>query len=462
MASGVILLPSIESCYTTDSTRTISQILPALGPELIRHVIKLRYPQHDIRVAYGDHQHIEKLDDLVTPDDRFVGFSCTGLSYKPAIPLIREAQERGLPAIVGGVHPRLMSETILKRRPGLFVVTGPGEKIIEDLLNDVPLDEIEGLLSSGQPISEAPPVPFEFRPFLHETTDYSMFFESWAGNGVKLYRDEGADRLVAVRGITGCSKRKTCSFCTVQRVEPYDPEVRAKYLLDERRSIIDHFGERVYILDCSDSLPSQDCLEAMAKNINGDAGRTRVHSGAMVWELARKERFDAALAAGYNDFLVGLEGYARQHLPLAFKPRESINMLYKLLEESKGSDARYFVSGIIGWPGETEETLQESFDNICRILEYDSVITIAANFLMPMPGSSLYYDLTKQGLIDPEDDGPNMQDAIVKHVDQSCSVSLGRLQEFTKKVAELDSRVIQVWGVERERELEYAQHPQFL
>jgi radical SAM superfamily enzyme YgiQ (UPF0313 family) len=352
-----------------------------------------------------------------------------------------------LPVLVGGSHARLTEAAILARHPGVFVVPGSGEDVVADVLDGVPFERIAGLAGGGHLQVERAPPDYNIRPFLHETTDYRPFFDVYAGAAAKMYPDKLAERLIAVRGVMGCPQPTPCKFCTVQRALAYDAEQRAEYLVDERRSILNRFGDHIYIFDCSDALPRQECLDAISRRTGG-LPHTRLHSGAMVWDLVRPERFDAALRAGYNDFLVGLDGYARAHLAGMGKPADSIDMMYVLLERSRGTSARYFISGIVGWPGESERTLREASRTIGRLLEFDSVVEVAVNFLMPMAGSETHRELARQGIVDPLDDCPNLQAAFVQHVQRNCDVPLSRLRRFISDVVALDARVTHVWSVD--------------
>ena len=448
MASGVIFVPTIEERYLVATSETASRMIPPLGAEWVRHVIECTFPQHKIRVVHGGDQPAESLDELMRPEDTFLGFSCTSLSYGKTLGLMEEAQQRNIPVFMGGVHARVLGRNIVKNRPGVNVITGPGENVLSSFLNGVPVDEIKGIWSTSVPRNgNDPGAPYEFHPFLHETTEYDSLFSEWGDRGNELYSDDESKMRIGVRGLMGCSKADMCSFCSAPRVKPYEVKRRAQYLMEERKSIVRQFGDLTYILDCSDSLPGKETLLEMAKYLSGGQIGTRVHCGSMVWELLDEEWRDLAWRAGYTDFLIGLEGYAQQFLPLAYKPEDSIDMVFRLLDKTRDSDIRYMISGIVGWPGETEETLQEASETVRRLLEYDSVIVVSVNCLMPLPGSPLFTDLRKTGYIDPDTDCPDMREMFKAHVKENCpELSVARLFEFTEEMRSLDDRVIQVLG----------------
>ena len=246
------------------------------------------------------------------PDDTFMGISCTSLSYGPALPVMEYAQSIGVPVIVGGAHARTACRQILKSRRGVGVVTGAGEGVVEAVMNGVDLDQIPGLrFNLGERSLPSPDLfSYETIPFLHQTTDYQYFFDEWQNEGQRVYHDSSASRVVSVRGITGCHYKKVCSFCAVQRIKPYDPVERGKYLVQERKNIAAVYGDDSYIRDCSDALPATRTLEAMAQERNGDEDY-RVYTGAMVWDLLEGNRLELARRAGYTDFLIGLEAFCQ-------------------------------------------------------------------------------------------------------------------------------------------------------
>jgi radical SAM superfamily enzyme YgiQ (UPF0313 family) len=399
-------------------------------------------------VIDGYEQPAEELSEILGPEDRFLGLSCTSLSYGRALPLIEQAGERGIPVFVGGVHSRVMGRNIVRNRPRAIVVSGPGEYVLGDFLDGTPVEELEGVWTAAggrRPTRRG--VPYEFKPFLHETTDYSGRFSTWGGPGHRIYGDVTSEVRVAVRGLMGCSKPSVCFFCSAPRIKAYDVDSRARYMIEERRSIVESFGEDTYILDCSDCMPGKETLELMASEVGSDMGRTRVHCGAMVWELADDEWRRLARGAGYTDYLIGLEGYSPRFLHITSKPADSVEQCVDLLRRTLGTDLRFMISGIVGWPGECEESLCEARETILRLLEFQNVACVSVNCLVPLPGSPVYTQLMKDGAVDEHEDAPDLQELFRQHVERSCpETSVARLMDFIASMREVDSRVIQVMG----------------
>jgi radical SAM superfamily enzyme YgiQ (UPF0313 family) len=425
---------------------------PALGPEWIRHNVELYHPEHELRVVYGEPDDRPTLDELMKPGDSFIGFSCTTLSYRPIIPLMEEANRRDIPVMVGGAHARLGHKAILKNRPYAMVVPDAGENAVMDLLNGLPREKIRGMRYKGGPPAKQSPGAYETIPFLHQTIDYKGFAERFVTRSRKTFRDDSVDAVISVRGITGCTKTKACSFCAVQRVIPFDPVERARYMIAERRAIAREYGDNAYIRECSDSLPEPACLDAMGDVLEAQPMGNRVYCGGMVWELIDKDMYRQCRRAGYTDFLIGLESFYDQHFEHVFKPSDSIDMLFALLEKTKHEPVRFFVSGIVGWPGESETSLTKSLDVINRILEYPQVVSLSVNYLLALPGTAVFHDMVKLGAVNPEDDCHDLREVFQKNVELRCpDTNFDRLQRFVADAIEADSnRVVQYTGfVER-------------
>jgi radical SAM superfamily enzyme YgiQ (UPF0313 family) len=449
MATATILVPPIDSLYATDSARYMGVSSPALGPEWIRHTVESLYPQHRVRIVYGQIGEELDPDTVIRRSDTFFGVSCTSLSYPPSVPFIKRAQELGVPVVVGGAHARTAVRALLRRRPGVMVATGWGESVVADLLNGVDPEKVPGLRCSlDSPQSGRPQTfPYEMVPFLHQTTDYTPFFTAWQRSGQRVYHDLAAQRVVAVRGITGCTKRSVCSFCAVQRVPPYDFENRGRYLAAERLDIIERFGGDTYIRDCSDALPDQRCLETLAEHLGDAADGVRTYCGAMVWELLEERRLESARRAGYTDFLIGLEAFCEPHLPYTGKPPETMRLLFEFLDRTRGDGIHIFVSGIIGWPGETAATLAESSRTIERLLTYPQIVSVSVNYLLALPGTIVHRDLAREGCLQLDDDMPDLRAAFLRHLElRSPTMSFGGLVEFVDRVVALDPRVVQYTG----------------
>lgn len=450
MATATIYIPTIDDLYSTPASRDIVQTTPALGPEWIRHTVERRYPQHRLRVVYGEHGKLPAGPDLVRPGDAFFGVSCTSLTYRNALPLVDYARSIGVPVVIGGAHARNCSRAILRSRPGVWVAVAEGECVVADLLEGKDPRSIPGLLCDVEQRTTQPEiVPYEFEPFLHTSVDFENTFFKYGNNTAIMFRDDRAKRVVPVRGIPGCTKKTPCSFCSVQRVRKYDPPTRARYLADERRSIIEQFGSDVYIRDASDALPEQECLEILAREVKGGSGN-RIYCSAMVWDIIQPERLATAREAGYTDILIGLDGFSPSLFSQIGKPSETHELTFKFLDMTRDLPLHLFVTGIVGWAGESRRTLAEARDTIQRLLTYPQVVMISVNYLLALPGTKVHHDMVKLGVIDPLDDCLNMRKAFSEHFRmKSPEIAFEEFKSYVDdKLLKLDPRVQQFIGFE--------------
>jgi hypothetical protein len=124
---------SVASCY------------PSIGLALIASYLEhcnAKVEIIDMQATSGDDSLLHSVDK---PD--FVGITSTTVIFNEACKtaeMIRGLWE-DVKIVLGGVHPTIMPEEVLKKSPADYVIIGEGEKSMAKLVGGFPPEQIEGL-----------------------------------------------------------------------------------------------------------------------------------------------------------------------------------------------------------------------------------------------------------------------------------------------------------------------------
>lgn len=396
MAKGLIFVPRVDDCYYTTDAQLLSGILPWLGPEYVRLYAELK-GGHSVKVIYEDLFPDLDIYKMVSeaPVDTLIGISATSLSYGHASRIMQTAHNRGMRVVIGGPHARIAWRLILEHRPYALCSPYQGEVSFLALLDKMPPAEVPGLVytnSSGIVHNPASLINYEELPLINTSIDYEPFFKRWrAACGSLFQRDKS--KGISIRGIKGCAKAKPCAFCSVERMEAYNPITRARRIFQERVDARERFGPDVFIRECNDDLPTRACLEELCR-LNTVKLDTSVYVYARIAQV--RNNWKLVQDAGYTHVLLGLESYGAIAFDEMGKSSDSLNQLHALLEETKSSGMCFYLSGILGWPGESPETLSTARRTIETLLRYEHIKGIAIGCLFLYPYTDFYNKLMAQ------------------------------------------------------------------
>jgi radical SAM superfamily enzyme YgiQ (UPF0313 family) len=394
MARAVIIIPQLGSRYATEGCERLSSILPVLGAEYLKLYAEEK-GDHEVEVIYEDLEpagHVRRLIER-EPSSTLIGYSLTSMLYsKSVVDQMELAHRRGMRVVLGGPHVRLASELILRFRPYALCAVSWGEETILKLLDGAPLHEVPGLVYRERGKlrrTEPKTINYEELPLINPRIPHERFFERW----LRAYETYGMpSRLrgsVSIRGIQGCAKPKVCSFCSVEHMEKHNPASRARRIVEEREDAIQRWGANIFIRECNDDLPPLECLTEL-KAINKMPEETAIYNNGRITELLREGRAELVKAAGYTDILVGLEALSDAGLQYTGKSRKNLEQLFVMLDKTNDVGLGYYISVIVGWPGEDRSTYKEMKETMAALLEYDSVKSMGLGNLMIYPYTDLF------------------------------------------------------------------------
>jgi radical SAM superfamily enzyme YgiQ (UPF0313 family) len=394
MPDAIIIIPTVDDAYFTEDAQLLSGIAPWMGPEYVRFYAEVK-GGYEVRVIYQDLEGASAVEQLIDAADitTLVGISVTAVNYGNAVRFMERAHRRGMRVAIGGPHIRIAWPLILKHRPYALCITGQGEEAMLRLLDDRPNKDIPSMAYvDGGVVRRNPdgePANYEELPLINPTIDYQPFFKRWLAANASLYDEANNARSVSIRGNKGCAKKVTCAFCSVERMESFDPETRGQRVWLERADAVERYGNGLFIRECNDDTPTDMFLEELARRGAGDLDAC-VYTYSQISPLVNTKRSALLRRAGYTHVLLGVESYNGKYYDVIKKSKTTLEQLRKVLQHTRSMGLNFYLSGILGWAGETATDLELTRRHIEEFLEHPHVKGIAIAYLFLYPNTDLF------------------------------------------------------------------------
>jgi radical SAM superfamily enzyme YgiQ (UPF0313 family) len=319
------------------------------------------------------------------------GFGMVGLvgvqsnQFPRALDLCRPLREAGITVVIGGFHvsgslamlPGIQPELQRALDMGVTLYSGEAEHKLEDLLRDVANKELRPIYNhvNALPSLDRTPVPFMPKESIQGYFRYLASFD--AGRGCPFQ----------------------CSFCTIINVQgrksrsrsPDDIEqiIRRNAAMGVHRFFItdDNFARNKdweAIFDRIIKLREDEGMEPLRFTIQVD---TQCHLLPRFMEKARR--------ANVFNMFVGLENINADTL-IAMKKRQNKITEYRALFLAAKKARIFTIAGyILGFPGDTPESMIRDIEIIKRELPIDVLEFFC---LTPLPGSEDHQKLAAKGV----------------------------------------------------------------
>jgi anaerobic magnesium-protoporphyrin IX monomethyl ester cyclase len=334
----------------------------------------------DCPVCEIDHDKLK--DSLAALQPDIVGVGSMTPTIESALKSARVAKEV-LPhakVLMGGPHATFTDQQILTDEPAVdVVVRGEGEETLLELAQQAPsmprLDEVKGITYR----KDGHIVQTPTRPFIQDLD--ALPLPAYHYIPVDKYRILGR-KLLPVMSSRGCPFQ--CSFCVASQMFGAGFRGRnPKLVLDELEWLRDEYGaegisfqddtltfNRKRILDICDGIIERNIQLPWGCGTRADTVTKEI--------LAKMQK------AHCNEVCFGVESGC-QRMRDKLKKRVTTEQCESAIKWAKDAGIFVTVSVILGYPGETKETLQETLDFV-RKVEPDDVWLCHAT---PYPGTEL-------------------------------------------------------------------------
>lgn len=335
-----------------------------------------------------DHKKLK--EELSSMQPALVGIASMTPTIPSALESARVAKEAcpDTKVVMGGPHATFADTEILTEEPAVdVIVRGEGEETLLELAQNLPelrnLSKIRGITFKH----DGEIVKTPNRPFIQNLD--ALPHPSYKSLPIERYRICGK-KFLPLMSSRGCPFQ--CSFCVASQM--FGAKFRArspKNVVDEMEWLISTYGaEGISFHDDALTLDKKRifdiCDEIISRKLKIAWGcQTRV-------DQVSKEVLAKMRRAGCNEVSFGVESGCQRILD-AVKKKVSIEQSARAVRIAKEEGLFVAVSTIIGYPGETRESLKQTLDFI-HTLEPDDVWLCLAT---PYPGTELRALIERMG-----------------------------------------------------------------
>lgn len=374
------------------SQRMTEEIAPPLGISYIASYLLHHGIDVELVDAYAlkmEMKDLRVLFESKTPD--VIGLSITIFQVNEGLEVARLVK-RILPktiVVVGGPHPSILPEQVLSSGMVDFVIIGEGEQTMLELMralqSENEVNKIDGIVykdAKGR-IVRTPP-----RKFI-ENLDL-LPFPAWEMLPIDKYKipTMRCRPYVTIVASRGCPFN--CIFCEVGEILGKRQRIRSpKNVLDEIEYLKREFGvKEVFIRDSlftgNPSWAMEITEGILSRNLN------------ITWQcesrvdLVRKEVLQNMKKSGCYAIWFGVESGNEGILRRARKGI-TLSKIRKAFKITRNVGLNIHAFFMLGLPGETKETIQQTID---FAIELDPDIA-SFNIATPLPGTE-FYDIAKE------------------------------------------------------------------
>lgn len=347
--------------------KRITLIRPNMGdyrsndalPPLSIAILAARTPS-DIEIRFFD-DRIESIPEDDTPD--LVALSVETFTARRAYEIAKGYRSRGVPVIMGGYHPTLMSDEVLEHADA--IVIGDAEECWEKLLNDFKEGNLQQRYSGGNG---------------HSLDDYRI--------DRTIFKGKKYIPVELVQYSRGC--RFTCEFCSIDAFYKNSVRVRPVQNIVEEIATLDRKKLLFFVDD--NLFSSKKELYALLDAITPLNLRW---SCQISIDAARDDALlDRLAESGCIFVLIGFESLSEENLKQMGKSWNKVSGDYlEIVKKFHRRGMAVYGTFVFGYDHDTPELIEKS---LAFALEAKLEI---ANFnpLTPTPGSALYDRLKSEG-----------------------------------------------------------------
>jgi len=337
-----------------------------------------------------------------------IGFNCLFSGIFPTIlEFVREIKKTfpDLPIATGGIHPTTFPQEILENTPEIdYIALGEGESQLLQLIESIDTDDLDSLseINSFAYRDKDGDVKINRNQILLNYDEMPMpawdmvKFEDFHMELGHFYNPKNLDlkTIIPIVSERGCPYR--CNFCDMHVV--MGRKLRRKNALsfvDELEVLSKEFGQNYFaFMDDNLTLDKKHilsiCHEITKRNINIQFDTT----GGLNINSLDEEIIEAMVGAGMVSATIAPEHgneYIRNEVIGKMLP---LHRIYEVVEIMKKYQVQIGSGWIMGFPEDTNETLQDSYDLMVD-LKLDRNATGVA---IPFPGTKLFDQVVRDDL----------------------------------------------------------------
>lgn len=362
-------------------------------------------PEGDYLTGEGFQLYLKTLKDPTAPiwqevrdtisefNPSVVGISVKSQNFTSGSIVAKIAKEINplIKVIMGGAHATMNGEALFKTPNIDFVAVGEGENTIVDFLKAI---------ESGSNLKNVNGIIFQNENELIRTSsrEYEADLDSLdfplehAPNVLKNFDKYPKEAFGYIFGSRGCPY--ACTFCESKAMWTRKVRYRSPENIVAEMKQMQDFGIHSVNFDDDTFGISKKNIKAI-NNLLHDELPDMTYTCETVVQLAKDEEVVKDMKRGdCTGTYVGIESGNNEMLKTIKKTQTTDECVLAMRNLQKnGIDAHAFI--MVGFPTETEETFKQTMDFL-PVLKPDNIIF---SIFTPYPGSDLFYQCKKEGLI---------------------------------------------------------------
>ena len=350
------------------------------------------------------------VNEVLSLDPAFVGISAATMAIASAsrLAMYLKAANSSVKIILGGPHISAVPEMTMKRYDSFDIgVLGEGEETLIDLLdalsNNASLNKVAGIIfRNGRQL-----IKTESRGFIQNLDtlpfpawDLLLPFELYKLSATR-FQDQPTASLITSRGCFG-----KCTFCDVsvfgRRIRGHS----AEYVLNMIGQLVEKHNIKSLIFNDDTFAYDKKRLQSICSGLKARFSSIPWSCSSRV-DMMTQESLEMMRDAGCFQIAYGVESGVPEILKQVNKniSMEQVRRTVAWTEAAGIRSKGYF---IIGFPDETQDTVQRTIDFALSLPLSDFQIT----FLTPFPGSEVHEIAKTTGEFDDDWEHMNMWDIV--------------------------------------------------
>lgn len=301
---------------------------------------------------------------------------------------------------MGGPHPSIAYEHVLKNARVDYVLLGEGENSIVELVNCIenkiePYD-VDGIVFIPQKknLRCNRELPNGTKYYLKEKAEWICNLDELPFPAAHLLEIEKYERISIITS-RGCPF--TCSFCTVHPTVGYKYRARSpENVVKEIEWYINNFNVHKFNIEDDNFTFDYDRANKILDLIISKNLSVSINFPNGITALFLDENFVKKLVkVGIKGSFIGLETTSSERLKKLTKTFTSLERVKQIITWFRKNNSKIGASLIVGFP---DQTLEEMIEDIVRLME-NKVEFGTANPCYPIPMSQLYDECIDKGFI---------------------------------------------------------------
>lgn len=335
---------------------------------------------------HGVWQEIRRTVETVRPE--VVGISSMTANYGSAINVAKCVKEvdKSITVILGGVHPTLLPDQVIKEPEVDLVVKGEAEKTLVKVIDAI-----------GEKALSSIAIQHGSKKYIVDrisSIDDINLFEFPARDLLLNAKDFSPNGFGTLIGSRGCPFN--CIFCSSNKIWGHKVRFRtASNIIEEIVNVRETFGTDYFHFEDDTFTLRKDLVFEFCNNLKRENLRiswscpTRVDF--ITPEIVREMKL-----AGCSTISLGIESGSEETLKRIGK-KITLAQIQGAVNIIKDAGIRVMGYFVFGFPWETEEHFEMTLDFI-EELDLDIV---QHNFAVPLPGTELYQLVENLGILPP-------------------------------------------------------------